>query len=352
MKEIGCFISPHGFGHATRVCGILEALYRKAPILPHLFTTVDTSVFSQSLQGYHYHQQVVDIGFSQDNAFDIDLTSTLNNLSSFLPHRQETVEQLAQQCRNMSFLLCDISSLGIMVAEKAGIPSVLIENFTWDWLYSSHHFKHPELRAFSDYLREIYAKVTYRIQTEPYCQEKPAVLRCGPIFRNLRGNANEIRKQIDREGRKIVLVTLGGLGFAPAFLDSLAQYPEFLFVFYGQKSSSHSSANIIMLGRDNDMFHPDLIDAVDIVVFKAGYSTLAECYQCGKPSLCIQRQGFAESQVIEGYAQKNLKSVLVSQPAFINGEWLPSLRQLINLPPLGRGENGAEKVAEFLATLL
>ena len=84
--EIGCFISPHGFGHATRTIAVLEELQQLQPHLHlHIFTTIPESLLSQTLVSYTYHHVLVDIGLVQSSTLDADIHSTITSLDGFLP---------------------------------------------------------------------------------------------------------------------------------------------------------------------------------------------------------------------------------------------------------------------------
>jgi UDP:flavonoid glycosyltransferase YjiC (YdhE family) len=352
MKSIGCFVSSHGFGHAARISAVLEALQKRGPFLPYIFSTTGKGVFSQTLQRFVYHEQLSDIGFVQNDAFQIDIQATTTALDSLLPYSKSTLDMLARICRRCSFILCDISPLGILVAEKTGIPSVLIENFTWDLLYQPLRNNHPELSKHCDYLRTIYDAVDIHIQTEPLCAGRKAEMQCGPIFRSVREQPQAVRSRLPCGTRKIVLITLGGIGFSPAFLDDLQQYDEYFFLFGGQEKACRPAPNVQLLDRFSKHYHPDLINCVDLVVFKSGYSTLAEVYQTGTPSICVQREGFAESAVLEEFARQHLQADIISQDDFISGKWLRTLpRTFPERRKIAPG-NGADDIADYLMTRL
>lgn len=348
MIEIGCFVSSHGFGHAARMTAVLEALAGRADILPRIFTTAEENIFTQTLSRYDYNHLLTDIGFIQSDAFQIDITATCARLSSLLPYDDEMIDRLAETCRNCSLILCDISGMGVKVAARANIPSVLIENFTWEWLYRSFEQEHPEIRSFRRYLAGTFSEADYHIQTEPLCFRQPSDLHCGPIFRTVRSDPGAIRKKLGCGERRLVLVTLGGFGFTPDFLGDLQKYDSFFFLFSGQQRERKIGENVRLLGRFSDYYHPDLILSADTVVFKSGYSTLAECYQCGTPAFCIQRPGFSESEILERFAVEKMGARLLRQEEFYSGKWLAELSANPPLPSPPAKCNGADIVADFL----
>ena len=352
MKTIGCFITPHGFGHASRATAVIEALNSSTQVETHIYSRIDQTIFNQGWFDYVYHNVLTDIGFIQNDAFHLDLENTCIQLDALLPFNDSLVDSLAGKCQNHSLLLCDISALGIAVAARAQVPSVLLENFTWYWIYAFHNRNNNQLANFSDYFRTMYAAADYHIQVQPVCSPTQADLVCNPIFRCVREEQERTRERLGCAGKKTVLITMGGMGFQPQFERRLADYSDYIFIITGQNPMAKSAKNVILLDRITSHYHPDLINASDIVVFKSGYSTLAECYQVSKPIIFIQREGFAESMVLESFAQQKMNAIILSENDFITGDWLELLDDIQPGLPKPPPANGADTVAAFLAPLL
>lgn len=352
-REISCFISPHGFGHATRTLGVLEALHEQLPDLEaRIFTTVPESLFRSCPFPVTYHRLVTDVGLVQDTAFHIDTEQTVQCLREFLPLSAETVQRCAGLCRASLLLLCDISPLGIAVGKQTGIPSLLLENFTWDWIYQPLTKRAPELTPFIDFFSACYAQADWRVQTEPVCRPAPAVLTCPPIARRCRLTRRESAALFDSNDRKTVLVSMGGIPFDPPFLSLLKQYPEVFFIIVGQPRDQRCSANVRFLSPYASLHHPDLINGADLLVCKCGYSTIAECAQTLTPLCCVTRSDFAESAVLAAYVVNRLDGTILDSEQFFNGSWLAHLSHLLTTPRTQRQENGSRQVAGWIASLL
>jgi hypothetical protein len=140
--RIACFISPHGYGHAARASGVIEALFTLDPHLGFdIFTQVPQWFLRHSIPGeFEYHSLLTDIGLVQETPLKANLKKTLHRLDQFLPLDPLIIHELAEfvRDRKCQLIVCDISPLGIKVAKEAGIPSVLVENFTWDWISILH----------------------------------------------------------------------------------------------------------------------------------------------------------------------------------------------------------------------
>ena len=348
--EIACFITPHGFGHATRMTAVLEALQTRIPDLhPHLFTTVQESLFAETLEQFSYHPLSCDIGLVQKDGLHADIPATIKKLQTFLPFDTSLLSDLAEKIKGCQLVLCDIAPLGIAVAQKAGIKSVLIENFTWDWIYKAYLPQHPELQTAISYLASQYQQADIHIRCEPVCGSAQADLKCGPIFRRIRADRKEIRRKLQCKNRKIVLITMGGVELELPFMHQLSSCKGIFFILTGQQETNHLENNVLLLARDSEFYHPDLINSADLVICKSGYSTIAECFQAGVPVVIIGRARFPESAVLEKFSISKLNAQAMEQKEFLSGLWLESLEQLLSThkkPALH--ENGADAVAEYL----
>lgn len=353
IHRIACFISPHGFGHATRTIAVLAALRQRCPeVVVDIFTTVPEHLFAASLKNYTYHFLMTDIGLVQHDALQVDIEATVAKLDETLPFAPELLEQLAAKIRGCNCVLCDIAPLGIATAKKARIPSLLLENFTWDWIYQSYQAQHPALDRHIAYLHELYASVTYHVQTEPICHRTPANLHCAPIARKWQSTPAAVHRRLNTAGRKLIVVTLGGITTATPQWQAMEDHQDCLFVLAGQAENGSPAANVMLLAQDSDIYHPDLIQAADLVVCKTGYSTIAECCQAGRRLLCVGRNQFPESAVLADFVASRLNARQIDSDAFISGAWLSLIAELLSTPPPKPfSVNGSQAVASFIAAL-
>jgi UDP:flavonoid glycosyltransferase YjiC (YdhE family) len=350
--QVACFITPHGFGHASRMTGILEALQQKIPNLhPHLFTTVPESLFAETLHIFSYHSLACDIGLIQKNGLQADIPATITQLQAFLPFDQLLIDTLAEKIQECSLVLCDIAPLGLAVARKAGIPSVLIENFTWDWIYQAYTPSYPALQPAIDYLRSQYQQADIHIRTEPMCGTSKGQLHCSPVFRRTRKQPAEIHQAFQCQGNKIVLISMGGMELELPFLHQLSTFPDTTFLVAGQENDFQPANNVFFLSRTCGFYHPDLINAADLVICKSGYSTVAECFQAGVPLVTISRATFPESAILEQFCTSQLGGQILNQEEFLSGNWLDCLSTLLSSrrQPFAT-INGADTIAEYLCS--
>ena len=320
----------------------------------HLYTTVPEWFFADSLiQSWTYHACVTDIGMVQKTALQEDVDATLEQLARFIPFPAGQVLRLADEMRalNVNLILCDISPLGLQAAAQAGLPAVLIENFTWDWIYSGYADKVDQFKPFVNYLRNLFSLATVHIRTAPYCDVTPADLIAAPVSRRPRSSRDETRNRLGiAPGQRAVLVTMGGIADKWDFIGLCRLYPQTLFVIPAGAERELRVANIHYLPHHHSFFHPDLVTACDAVIGKVGYSTIAETYWAGIPFGYISRQGFRESAEMTRFIRANMPGLEIFQEEFELGVWPDRIGDLLQLNPVWRaGENGAGQIAEYLA---
>lgn len=354
---IAWFISPHGFGHAARSCAVIEAVHARRPqTVFHLYTSVTRRFFTASLPAaFEYHLLATDVGMVQKTPFEEDLPATIERLQRFYPCDPELVDDLARQVRalNCRLIVCDIAPLGIAVGRRAGIATLLVENFTWDWVYAGYRDYRRALGPFCRYLEELFAAVDYHLQTRPVCRPGRAHLTTGPISRRARTAAGTLRRRLGiPPGARMVVVTLGGTSDLYAFSDFAAGGDIFLVVPGSGKKLTRRE-RVISLPMHSGFFHPDLMHAADAVVGKAGYSTLAEAYAAGVPFGYVTRAGFRESAILEDFVARHMPSLEISEEALAAGLGTDLLARLLALPRTsGRKGNAAGDAAAFICRIL
>jgi UDP:flavonoid glycosyltransferase YjiC (YdhE family) len=358
MSTIAYFISPHGFGHAARACAVMAALQEMRPSLQfEIYTQIPFGFFRDSLPGaFNYHPLLSDIGLVQTSPFHEDLEQTLEALDNFLPFDLALLSRLAEEIKqkNCTQILCDIAPLGIAVAKEAAVPSLLIENFTWDWIYEGYRNQAKQFDKHIAYLRDFVAAVDYRIQTQPLCRSAPGNLLTQPVSRKPQLTKEAIRKKLNLPpDRPMIVVSMGGIPPQQyPFLEQLMRQKKISFVIPSASQNRQRQENLVLLPHHSDFYHPDLIHAADMVVGKLGYSTLAEAYWEGIPFGGITRAQFRESQSLAPFVIQEMRGFTMNEQDFQTGDWISQLPDYLSLAPLQRsGPNGREQIAHFILSL-
>jgi hypothetical protein len=341
------FVSPHGFGHAARASAVLGALRERTGARFHLFATTPRWFFDETISGaYTLHQVVTDVGLRQRSALEFDLEATVEALDRFLPFEEELVEELAARVHDAGAraVLCDISPLGIAVAERAGLPSLLVENFTWPWLYEPLVARAPRLAHHAEALEGWIRRATARVQTEPLCRRVPETdTVVPPIGRRARTPRARVREDlgVGRESPLVVL-TMGGISEPLPFLERLKKLPEVHFLVTGA-DGSRREGNLHLFDNGTRIYLPDFIRAADAVVAKLGYSTVAEVWNEGAPLAFVTRGDFRETGPVRRWVEENLRGFEIPGRDFPSGEWIGRIPDLLEMAG-ARGEDGRGRV--------
>jgi hypothetical protein len=352
--RLGCCVSAHGFGHAARTAAVIQALAGQAPLHCTLVSQVPSWFFKNTLPcPFTHFPWQTDVGLVQQTALREDLSATVRELSQFYPLRQEQVARVAEVFAHCDLVLCDIAPLGIAAARQAGVPSVLLENFTWDWLYEGYLEHDPGFRPFLSCLRDLNQLADYHIQAIPVCAPGPCDLLAGPIARRIGSGRGEVRKKLGvAAGQRLVLVSLGGLGMAGISLRLPDNDHDTLYLIAGQTAKFQGQKHVRILPPDSDLEHQDLVAACDAVIGKVGYSTLAEVYQAQVPFGYIPRQGFRESGPLINFIRREMAGLEISEQELAEVSLADRILSLCRLtPPPRRLPDGAAQCAAFLAAL-
>jgi UDP-N-acetylglucosamine:LPS N-acetylglucosamine transferase len=355
-RSIAFFISPHGFGHAARAAGVMEALTEMDSSLRFdIFTAVPQWFFANGHRfAFRYHRLLTDIGLVQKTPFQEDLPATVQKLETFLPFNPTQIAAVAEKIRKLksAAVICDIAPMGIRVAGEAGIPSVLVENFTWDWLYGG--YKSEGLKKFAAYLQSIFTEATYHIQTRPVCQPAETDLTVGTVSRKIKTPSKTIRQRLGLpDPCRVVMITAGGIRKSYSFIDKLKKRTDIHFIIPGASNSAAIQGNLILMPENSAYFHPDLINASDAVIGKVGYSTLAEIYQAGVPFGYCARNHYRESGPLVDFIKNQMSGIAIGEAEFQNGTFVAHLDKLLEVPRAQRNlSNGADQIAHFLFNLL
>jgi len=333
----------------------MEALGGLRPVAFEIVSTVPQWFFAESLTvAYTLHPVNCDIGLVQSNALEEDPGRTLECLDQFYPLDHDLVDRVASVFAECRIVLCDIAPLGIAAARQAGVASVLMENFTWDWIYQAYRDQWPGFGSHINYLRELYRSVDYHLQTEPVCEVVDCDLLTPPVARQRRARSSVIRERLQIAATdSVVLLTMGGVPGMSIDLGRMADMEQ-CFILPGQAEKEMVvQGNLRLLPSDSGLYHPDLVAASDAVIGKVGYSTLAEVYQAGVPFGYICRPEFRESGPLADFIQREMVSLKIPWQQFYDNSWLGRVAELCAYSrDTSEKENGSAAAAEFLCKLV
>lgn len=136
------YCSGHGYGHATRVSALarhLLSLDSSTRPIVHIVSSAPQHVFADSIAcGARYRSALIDPVIVQPLAYRVDRQKSVDVLKAFLAQKDELLERERKWLLDIGAhaILSDAAFLGCLAAKAAGLPSILITNFSFDSVYS------------------------------------------------------------------------------------------------------------------------------------------------------------------------------------------------------------------------
>jgi L-arabinokinase len=369
------YISGHGFGHATRDIEIIRILQGLAPDLPITVSTqVPPWLFERSLDSSVTLRNVeCDTGLIQTDSLRADERGSIQRASEFYATFDDLVLREATLLRGLGarLVLGDIPPLAVAAAAAAGIPSVAIGNFTWDWIYEGfqeHLSAHPSLVPI---IRHAYAQaaLVLRLPLHGGFAGLDRVIRDIPLIaRRSAHTRSECRRALGLPDGTLLLLSFGGYGLHGLNPATPERLPDRTLVITDDASGSdlwrarpsrdRVSRNVAQVSesdlRRRGCQYEDLVRAVDIVVTKPGYGIVSECIANDTAILYTSRGRFAEYDVLVEGMQRYTRSQFIPQKALLSGEWEPYVTRLLaaSAPDERPAIDGARVAAEMIVKML
>ena len=354
--KITWFISAHGFGHAARSIAIMEALYERVKNIEFLVVTeTPTWFFEQNRLPITFISEKVDVGFIQKNAFSEDIPKTIEYLESFYFNVQSRFHNWDSQILPFKpdLIVADICPAALDYADSRQIPSILIENFTWDWLYEMYKEYKDEFAPISNYMSSCWSKAQKHYQIKPFCGKtltSSTVIE--PVSRKPKSSAEIVKNNLNlSDSKKTVLLTMGGVPMEFSFYDKLKEWNNVQFVIPGAHKENIFEDNLRVLTHHSKFYHPDLVSISDVIIGKVGYSTIAEVHNLNKRFGFVARPHFKESKPLVEFIQSEISGSEILVNELSSGSWVSKIDMLLDLTvTTATKTNGSDLIAEEVLT--
>jgi hypothetical protein len=319
---LAVYVSGHGYGHATRTAEVLRAVREMAP---RLRIAVATSAPAFLFEGVvapplELRRVTGDVGLAQTDALLIDEAGTVAAWRAFMTGWDERVAAEARWLReeNARLVLGDIPPLAFAAAAAAGVPSVALGNFSWDWVYAHLSRRLPQLAAAARWAAAAYAAAE-RLFRLPFAGDLSAFRRIEDVplvARRPQLTKDEARRRLGLDQRPAVLLSFGGIGLPGLRLAAFGGLVRYQFVQTGERGGGQQPPNVRVLDGPQlgalGLDYPDLVGAVDVVVTKPGYGIVSDCIGARTRIVYTERGDFPEYPLIVAEMPRYLPAVHVS----------------------------------------
>ncbi len=314
------YVSGHGLGHASRSATLVAELIGRRRDVRVIVRTNAQALPFERLGGDRFLLEPCDSdsGMAQIDSLHADVPETARRAVRFYGAFDARVRDEARYLRERQarLVVADVSPLGPAAARRAGVPAILVANFTWDWIYAFH----PEFEALAPgvipTIENAYAQTTVALRL-PLAGgfASIATVRDIPFIarRSLR-DRDETRHALGIADRSpVVLCSFGGYGM-PLPYERVAR----------------SGVTALAPTRPPPgLLYEDLVAAVDAVVSKPGYGIVSECVANTTPFLYTSRGPFAEYDVMVAEMPAMLRCRHISHDVLLSGDWKAELDGLL-----------------------
>ena len=339
------YISGHGFGHASRDTEVIGALVRRRPDAQVVVrTTVPRWFLERSLgAGVEIEAVETDTGVAQLGSLKIDHEETARRAADFYRTFPARAQEEARALRSLGAALVvgDVPPLAFAAAAAAGLPSVAIANFTWDWIYGAYESFRRLAPGVIDLIRESYARTGLALRLPLHGGFAPMidVTRDIPfVARRARRGKADARDMLGLEpDAPVVLASFGGHGAAMPY-EEVARRSRFTLLLtdfeYAGTGSGADRLKRYPSGwlAERGLGYEDLVAAADVVVSKPGYGIVSECIANGTALLHASRGRFAEQDVFLAGMPRLLRCRAIETMDLIEGRWADAVEALLAQP--------------------
>jgi L-arabinokinase len=342
-------VSGHGYGHAVRSAEVARALLGQGARVV-VRSDAPRWLFPEGVEWLPSHSWPLDIGVVQHDGLELDVDATRCRWREFARDFEARAREEAQLLREASVdvVVGDIPPLAFAAAARAGVPSLAVTNFTWDWIYAIW----PDFEDIVANVRTGYACADRLLRLPLHATDADAfsafksIEDVPLIARRASRSREDVRRAFGwTTSQMLVLLSFGGFDVRGLDLSRLAAWPEYTFVLL--QAEAPLPANVVALNETLPDY-VSLLAACDAVVTKPGYGIVADCLANHVPVLFTDRGPFREYDVLADGLMHLGRARYVPRQDVLAGELGPHLAALLqsDLPWTEQPLNGAAVVAE------
>ena len=367
MRRLTAFyISGHGYGHASRQIEIINSLGRRslgggAPIEILIRTPAPRWLFDRTVRvPFRFFECPCDTGIVQIDSLRLDEEESVRRAAMFYATFEERAAREAAFLHEhrVDLVVSDAPPLACAAAALAGRRSIVISNFTWDWIYAGYRDRFDALApSVIPTIRQAYSEATegWRLPMHGGFNDIRTVTDIPWVARHATVKRDAVLRRLSiPAGKPLAMSSFGGYGVRDLDLGTLDCLGTWTVVITGRDRPPHLPDGVSFVD-ENVMYaaglrYEDLVAACDVVVTKPGYGIISECLANGTALLYTSRGNFVEYDVMVREMPRILRCAYIDQESLLAGRWSNSLDALLESPPAPERPptDGAEVAASWL----
>jgi L-arabinokinase len=359
--NVAYYITGHGFGHVTRSLELIRGLLRSNRFRVHVVTNIPLSFFESELlefdidirsssssswsEFFRYWQRNLDTGGIQRDVIHMDPLRTLDAFYQQIHCQREAllaVEVAWLQAQDISLALLDATTLACRAGRQAGVKTVFVSNFSWDFIYqeslkdlhtlglleNEDNYASMIATATEDMMEcTHYIRYPGRVPLPPTFDVSKSSL--GPLITRPLRNPH-LRSEVTANlptNTRVLLLGFGGHATDWRLRDDFLPTGWVCFVL---RASPDMMPSARFRSLPQNVYVPDWIHAADVVLGKIGYGFVSECLNGGTPLVYVPRVYWSEEDYLVEYIRDKYHAALsISLEEFNCGHWAPYLESAV-----------------------
>jgi L-arabinokinase len=357
------YVSGHGFGHASRIATVIHVLRERGLHVPIVVKTQATErLFDEPLRGgIEFVPLQCDTGIVQLDSLNLNERESVRQAAEFQSRIADRAAAEADDLRRRraQLVVGDIPPLAFEAARAAGLPSIAIGNFTWDWIYGA--YGHEGISALVQSIRESYRQATrvLRLPISGGFEGLDGLTRNIPFIARSSGHdPDDVRRHFRvPHDKPMVLMSFGGYGLQGLGTLALAKLDRYSIVAGGLKEATIETGSEVIQITEHQLMekgyrYNDLVRAADIVITKPGYGIVTDCIANDTAIVYTSRGRFAEYDLFVEEMPRYVRTQFIDQKKLLAGDWSEALERVLAQPiPNKPAINGADIVADTIQSL-
>jgi hypothetical protein len=355
------YVTSHGFGHLNRTAAVLNRVPSDVPVTIRSHSNLFEHWRERLKRPAELEHYVSDVG-AVNPPGDSAATDPFATLALAVPFHAEAMAKLDDQVRRLheqgtTAVLCDAPAVPLVAARRAGVPGVLMSNFTWADIYAPYaRAAGGEALRFVAHLRACYRQATATFRVEPAMSMSwmSPVTESGMVVNQGRDRSAELRRLFGlKNADKLVYLYLGRYGQSDLDWSRLQRFAarRVHFLAYQPAPDGHL-ANLYAV-PSADWPGGDLIASSDAIVAKAGYGTVCEAMAGGTPMIYPPRSGFAEFRSLDRALRGWAGGIPIASRDFYSLKLERALARALEIEPgpAPFPTDGAKRIADHMTKL-
>jgi len=279
------FLSNHGFGHMIRSIPFLEQLSRNDRVYVasgQEQITFLKSYFCKGIERFSFHVVKTDIGFvNYDNQLKVNRRKTQKAICQYMIELPQLINDEVKKLKQETFteIYADISPLGILVAKQMNKKVFVLTNFTWYKQYEHLNFDQKIIQFYYE-LDQLINELWLYPLAFPFhyihCIKRKIEFYPRPI---------DPLKVAQMKAKYPLIVSIFS-GMSSSMIVEIENYKGLIIT--NNKLQVKYNGPLIVLGQEC-LDTQNYIACSDLVITKAGFTTIAECISAKVNMLLVER---------------------------------------------------------------